>query len=155
MIKKTLKRRHLDLRFRLYRRFTALIYFVWFGLDSTLDFKFNFTHSDNNGMEKSSYTIGEDIKFHITLNSKVDSVKAVLQRCWSTSDGSSNVYNLINNRLNDFLILTLNLIFFQSIKFCIYSLGGVLLDYFLFVDFITWSLHKENLYLYFDIFKSW
>ena len=74
------------------------IFIFFFLLDSTSAFKFNFTHSDTNDLERASYKIGDEIKFHITFNSGIDSVKAVLQRCWSTSDGSDNVYNLINNR---------------------------------------------------------
>merc|ERR1712038_941165 len=51
----------------------------------------------NNGI-KSTYKLGDFIKFVLQSNTDRYEVLAVIQRCWATSDGSANEYALIQNR---------------------------------------------------------
>jgi len=71
------------------------------GLDAkndTEELSFTFGHTDINGESQSVYHLGDYIKFNMTSKTKRTEVKAVIQRCWTTSDGSANSYNLIENR---------------------------------------------------------
>lgn len=65
----------------------------------TTDFPLKLSVSDLSGNSKAIYKVGEYLKFVMDFESKLD-VKAVIQSCWASSDGSSNKYNLITERCN-------------------------------------------------------
>lgn len=69
--------------------------------NNTKDYNFIFSHSDTNDSPKDKYELGDYIKFKVQFNTVGTSTKAIVQKCWSTSDGSSNAYNLINSRCID------------------------------------------------------
>uniref|UniRef100_A0A7M5UTH4 ZP domain-containing protein n=1 Tax=Clytia hemisphaerica TaxID=252671 RepID=A0A7M5UTH4_9CNID len=64
--------------------------------NDTADFVFSLTHSSIAGPSKPVYKVGEYIKFTLFLTSLRTEVKVVIQRCWTTTDGSANSYDLIN-----------------------------------------------------------
>lgn len=66
--------------------------------NDTEDFSFTFGHTDINDNVQATYNLGDYIKFKMTSNTARTEVKAVVQRCWTTTDGSANSYNLISNR---------------------------------------------------------
>merc|ERR1712137_716302 len=68
--------------------------------NDTSDFSFALTHSDMNGAMPSGsrYQLGDFIKFKLEMLSVRTETKAVIQRCWATSDGKANEYALITNR---------------------------------------------------------
>lgn len=71
------------------------------GMDSqndTADFAFALTHTDMNNNAQSTYKLGDFIKFRMASQTARTEVRAVVQKCWSTSDGSANEYALISNR---------------------------------------------------------
>jgi len=66
--------------------------------NATSEFSLNLGHTDTNDAAQTEYELGSFIKFTLSINTVVNTVKAVIQECWSTSDGSNNRYALINNR---------------------------------------------------------
>jgi len=66
--------------------------------NDTAVWNFNFKHTDMSDLAQTQYTLGEKIKFTLDFNTQISTVKQVVQRCWATSDGTSNSYNLIDNR---------------------------------------------------------
>merc|ERR1712048_435160 len=69
--------------------------------NTTLDYVFTFVQYDNQGLAQSEYQLGEFIQFTIMFNTSLTSTKAVVQKCWTTSDGSNMEYNLIKDRCAD------------------------------------------------------
>jgi len=66
--------------------------------NDTEDFGFTFSHTNMSDLTPASYKLGEYIKFTMTSTTARTEVKAVIQRCWTTTDGSANSYTLIENR---------------------------------------------------------
>merc|ERR1719378_1645868 len=66
--------------------------------NDTEDFSFTFSHTDMANAPTTVYKLGDYIKFTMTSNTARTEVKAVIQRCWTTTDGSANTYELITNR---------------------------------------------------------
>jgi len=66
--------------------------------NETEDFSFTFTHTDMADAVTTVYKLGDYIKFSMASNTARSEVKAVIQRCWTTTDGSANSYELITNR---------------------------------------------------------
>jgi len=66
--------------------------------NDTEDFDFTFEHSNMADQATTVYKLGEYIKFTMTSNTAQTEVRAVIQRCWTTTDGSANSYTLIENR---------------------------------------------------------
>jgi len=69
--------------------------------NNTVDYNFTLSHSDNTGGIQTEYKLGDTIKFDLVFNTDLSTVKGILQKCWSTSDGSNNQYSLISNRCAD------------------------------------------------------
>jgi len=66
--------------------------------NTTNDFSFLFTHTNMAGEVTTVYKLGDYIKFSMASGTARTEVKAVIQRCWTTTDGSANSYELITNR---------------------------------------------------------
>merc|ERR1711973_744165 len=66
--------------------------------NDTEDFSFTFTHTDMANAPTTVYKLGDYIKFTMASNTARNEVKAIIQRCWTTTDGSANTYELITNR---------------------------------------------------------
>jgi len=66
--------------------------------NDTKDFSFTFTHTDMANAPTTVYKLGDYIKFTMASNTARNEVKAIIQRCWTTTDGSANTYELITNR---------------------------------------------------------
>jgi len=66
--------------------------------NTTEDYSFAFTHTDMSDATTSVYKLGDYIKFKMVSNTAQTEVKAVIQRCWTTTDGSANSYTLISDR---------------------------------------------------------
>jgi len=65
----------------------------------TSTFGFTFTHSNMSGNQQLAYEVGDDIRFQLHSNTNMRTVKAVIQECWTTTDGHNNKkYMLIDNR---------------------------------------------------------
>lgn len=65
--------------------------------NNRIDYSIALTHSDMNNIAKTEYKLGDYIKFGLTTSTATN-VKAVIQKCWSTSDGAANEYKLIDSR---------------------------------------------------------
>ena len=61
-----------------------------------MPFGIRIIHTDMNGAVRSTYNVGDYIKFTVGLVSTIQQVKAVIQNCYTTSDGISNRYDLIS-----------------------------------------------------------
>ncbi|XP_066932196.1 uncharacterized protein [Clytia hemisphaerica] len=66
--------------------------------NDTEDYSFTFTHTNMANTPTTVYKLGDYIKFKMDSNTAQTEVKAVIQRCWTTTDGSANSYTLITNR---------------------------------------------------------
>jgi len=66
--------------------------------NDTEDYSFTFSHTDMTDTPTAVYKLGDYIKFKMASNTAQTEVKAVIQRCWTTTDGSANSYTLINDR---------------------------------------------------------
>jgi len=64
--------------------------------NNTADFEFSLVHNSIAGPSKPVYKLGEYIKFTLTALTSRTEIKGVIQRCWTTTDGSANSYDLIN-----------------------------------------------------------
>jgi len=66
--------------------------------NATEDFAFTFKHTNMADQATTVYKLGEYIKFTLKSSTARTEVRAVIQKCWTTTDGSANSYTLIENR---------------------------------------------------------
>lgn len=67
--------------------------------NSSIDFNMELTHSNMLGRRLTEYKLGDLIKFELNFTSAATAnLKAIIQSCWTTSNGISKKYSLINNR---------------------------------------------------------
>jgi len=67
--------------------------------NKTRTFDFSLTHSDMDMKRQDIYELGDFIRFRLHSKTDFKNVKAVVQQCWTTSDGyKDKKYMLIDNR---------------------------------------------------------
>jgi len=66
--------------------------------NNTVDYSFSLSHSTMGGIPSQEYNLGDYIKFDLQFNTAGSTVRAVIQECWSTSDGYNSAYKLIDSR---------------------------------------------------------
>ena len=72
-------------------------FFFFFNTDKTTNFPLKLSVTDIDGQNRTNYRVGEYLKFVLDFES-TRNVKAVIQSCEATSDGSRNEYSLVYNR---------------------------------------------------------